>query len=212
MAKVKICGLTKAEDYHACQNAGAAFVGLVFHTPSPRHLTDDMASVIAAMRQADGPKLVALCVNASDETLTQINEVCAPDWIQLHGSETPERCEDVQQKFGLPILKAISISSDDDIALSSAYYDHVDMLLFDAATGNPEMPGGSGHSFDWSLLSAAGIRIPWMLAGGLTPQNVAMAIEQTSASFVDVSSGVESARGIKDHDAIKRFVSAAELG
>ena len=212
MAKVKICGLTKVSDYMACDDAGAAFAGLVFHPRSPRHLQEDMAAAIADARRPKGPQIVALCVEPDDETLTRIVAACKPDWVQLHGHETPERCADIRQIFGIPILKAISVKTANDIVASNIYQDSADMLLFDAATGNPEMPGGTGSQFDWSLLATADIAIPWMLAGGLTCENVGRAIGQTNAKFVDVSSGVETKPGFKDHKAIKRFVSAAELG
>lgn len=212
MAKAKICGLTKKADYTACAEAGAAFAGLVFHPRSPRHLQYEAAEAIADMRLSPGPEIVALCVAPDDGKLTDIIAACKPDWLQLHGHERPERCAEIRQKFALPILKAISVKSADDIIAANAYRDSVDMLLFDAATGNPDMPGGTGSQFDWSLLASADIPLPWMLAGGLTCSNIQGAIRQTAAQFVDVSSGVETKPGFKDHEAIKRFVSAADLG
>ena len=212
MAQAKICGLTKPTDYLACAAAGARFAGLVFHPRSPRHLSDEAASALADRRAPTGPDLVALSVNPDDDTLAQIIDVCAPDWLQLHGHETKERCDTIRQKFGLPIIKAVPIKTAEDITASESYLNHVDMLLFDAATGVPDMPGGLGTAFDWSLLANSQIPMPWMLAGGLTPSNVAQAVRLTHAQFVDVSSGVETAPGIKDADAIKSFVSAADLG
>jgi len=212
MAKVKICGLKTVEDYKVCADTGAAFAGLVFHPRSPRHLSDETAANIASARHQNGPQIVALCVEPHDRMLDQIIEACRPDWLQLHGHETPERCDQIRQTHGLPILKAISVHGKNDIIAANAYSEVADMLLFDAATGNPDMPGGTGTQFDWSLLASQHISAPWMLAGGLNPKNVANAIAQTGAEFVDVSSGVESEPGIKDHEAIKHFVSAAELG
>lgn len=218
MTKIKICGLTKPSDYAACVAAGASLVGLVFYPASPRHLSFESAAKLVENRQShDGsennkPAIVALTVNADDALLADIISACHPNWLQLHGHESAARCDHIRQKFGLPLIKAITVKSAEDIVAASAYDNAIDMFLFDAATGNPDRPGGMGARFDWRLLSKAEMKRPWMLAGGLTAHNVAAAIKQTAALFVDVSSGVESAPGIKDHAAINAFVSAAKLG
>lgn len=215
-AKVKICGLTSPADYVACHKAGAAFVGLVFHAASPRNLSYDQAKEIAAARQAgngdDAPALVALSVGADDDRLAAIIAACRPDYLQLHGKESPARCQEIRTRFGLPLIKAMSVAGAADITAAKSYESIVDFLLFDAASGNPDMPGGTGTSFDWGLLAEADISCSWMLAGGLTPENVGQAIAQTKAAYVDVSSGVESSPGKKDYIAVNAFVSAANLG
>lgn len=166
--------------------------------------------MLARISHADGPRRVALTVNADDAYLQAIYDHCQPDMFQLHGDESPARIADIKSRFDIPIMKALRVKSQADIKASEAYLDVADWLLFDADSGNPDMPGGTGHQFDWSLVSDLQISKPWMLAGGLNPDNVKQAKAQTSARYFDVSSAVESQKGVKDHDLIQQFVAAVK--
>lgn len=199
--RVKICGINSAAALAA--SAAADFVGFVFYAPSPRAVTVAEAAAISAAHPG-GPRRVGLFVDADDALLAEAAPLL--DMIQLHGTETPARVAEVRARFGRPVMKAIGIGSQADLA-GLTRFKAADLLLLDA---KPEaLPGGNAHSFDWSLL--AGARLPplWMLAGGLTPLNVAEAIAATGAPAVDVSSGVESARGVKDAGLIAAFIAAA---
>jgi phosphoribosylanthranilate isomerase len=206
--KVKICGLTRPEDVAAVVRAGADFAGLVFHPVSPRHLRPDQARVIAEQLRGR-VRVVALLLNPTDDALAEATAAAKPDFIQLHGSETPKRVAEIRARFGLPIIKGMGIADDDDFHALQGYDAVADMLLFDSKppTGGPA--GGRGHAFDWQLLRKRTITTPWMLAGGLDADNVARAICASGAPGVDVSSGVESAPGIKDAGAIRAFIEAA---
>ena len=206
----KICGIRTPEDYHHCVAVGAAFIGMVFFEKSPRHLRFDDAKILADCAVADGPVRVALCVNPTDDYLNKIIDYARPDMIQLHGDETPERTAAIKALTDLPIMKAFRVANKGDIAAAKAYYDVADWLLFDAYSGNPDMPGGTGHSFDWHLASDLNPPLPWMLAGGLTPDNLAQAKAQTNATYFDVSSAVEAEKGVKNHALITRFVQAVK--
>lgn len=206
----KICGIRTSADYEICRQSGAAFVGCVFFEKSPRHLSFEEAAMLARISQADGPRRVALTVNADDAYLQAIYDQCQPDMFQLHGDESLARIADIKSRFDIPIMKALRVKSQADIKASEAYLDVADWLLFDADSGNPDMPGGTGHQFDWSLVSDLQISKPWMLAGGLNPDNVKQAKAQTSARYFDVSSAVESQKGVKDHDLIQQFVAAVK--
>lgn len=206
----KICGIRTQADYDICRQSGAAFVGCVFFEKSPRHLSFEEAAHLANIAQADGPRRVALTVNADDAYLQAIYDHCQPDMFQLHGDESPERIAEIKSRFTIPVMKAFRVKSQADIKASQRYYDIADWLLFDADSGNPDLPGGTGHQFDWSLVSDLQISKPWMLAGGLTPDNVADAKAQTSAHYFDVSSAVESQKGVKDHNLIQQFVDAVK--
>ncbi|MGC6517812.1 MAG: phosphoribosylanthranilate isomerase [Candidatus Puniceispirillaceae bacterium] len=204
----KICGISSVGDYTHCAQVGAAFIGMVFFEKSPRHLSWDKAEAIANHSLDGGPIRVALTVNASDDYLSDIIRYARPDMIQLHGDETPERTAIIKDKFNLPVMKALRVKSAVDIASASAYYAVADWLLFDADSGNPDMPGGTGHHFDWSLVSDLRPPVPWMLAGGLTANNLPHAKAQTPACYFDVSSAVERERGKKDHALITKFIEA----
>lgn len=206
----KICGIRTKADYEICQQAGAAFVGCVFFEKSPRHLSFDEAAMLAGIARADGPKRVALTVNADDAYLQAIFDNCQPDMFQLHGDESPARLAQIKSRFDVPVMKAFRIKSQADIKASAVYYDVADWLLFDADSGNPDLPGGTGHQFDWSLVSDLQLPKPWMLAGGLNADNVADAKAQTAARYFDVSSAVESQKGIKDHHLIEQFIAAVK--
>ncbi len=204
---VKICGLSTAPTLEAAIDAGADMAGFVFYDKSPRHIDLGTARDLGALA-AGRIKKVALTVNADDAEIEAIVAALAPELLQLHGSETPERVSAVRSRFGLPVIKAVGVAVAEDVA-SAGVYDAADILLFDAKPApSAQAPGGAGVVFDWRLLrniSAAN----WMLSGGLNPENLAQAQRMTGAPGVDVSSGVESARGVKDASRIKAFVSAA---
>lgn len=207
--RVKICGLRSRADVAAAVAAGAFYGGLVFFARSPRHLTpSDARWVTDAM--PEHLVRVALTVDAEDADLEAILEVVRVDMLQLHGHETPERVAGIRQRFGLPVMKAVGIAAEEDLAVVADYATVVDMLLIDARPlPGAAMPGGNGLAFDWRLIQGRRWPVPWMLAGGLTPANVAEAVRLTGADQVDVSSGVESAPGLKSPGLISAFVRAA---
>jgi phosphoribosylanthranilate isomerase len=213
---VKICGIGTPADYDTCFAAGAAFIGMVFFEKSPRHLTNEQAMAIRDHARAVGgaaaPRRVALSVNMNDSQIKEVVEAADPHLLQLHGDETPERAAALKTRFGLPIIKAIRIATAEDLAASKMWDGAVDWLLFDAKGDPNGLPGGTGHHFDWRLLADHKGQTKWMLAGGLSPDNVAQAVAITNARALDVSSGVESAPGKKDPRLIHAFVSAAQIG
>ena len=213
---VKICGLKTPSDIDNCIKAGADFIGFVFFQKSPRHLSPANAAELSDYYECNysdsGIKKVALCVNPTDKELSEIVSTSKPDFLQLHGTEPPMRVDEIRQKYGLPIIKAIRVKSQLDIKASHQYNLLADWLLFDAAASADLMPGGNGESFNWSLLADFECDLPWMLAGGLNPNNVAHAIAQTNPDGVDVSSGVEASTGIKDDLLITAFGKSAKLG
>lgn len=207
--RVKICGLRSRGDVTAAVDAGAAYVGLVFFPPSPRHLTfADAAWVVETA--PEGLIKVALTVDASDDMLDELLEHVAIDMIQLHGAESPQRVSHLRRHYRRPVMKAVGLAVEEDLAALADYSEVADQLLIDARP-EPEAdrPGGNGTPFDWRMLADWRAPVPWMLAGGLTPDNVAEAVRVTGARQVDVSSGVEHAPGRKDHDRMSAFVRAA---
>ncbi len=209
MVHVKICGITDPATLEAAVTAGARYIGLVFFEKSPRNL-DLKAAAALAIEVPPGVAKVALVVNASDDELAEITERVPLDMLQLHGSESPARVSEIRARFGLPVMKAIGIASADDLQRADEYAKVADQLLLDAKPApGARLPGGNGLAFDWRLLAGHKWQKPWMLAGGLTAQNVARAINLTGAAQVDVSSGVESAPGIKDASLIGAFIRAA---
>lgn len=210
--EVKICGLKTEAALDAALAAGADYVGLVFCTKSPRNL--DLATARQLAERARGrAKIVALLVDPDDKQLQDAVAAVAPDIIQLHGSETPERVAEVAKRFGRPVLKAVKVAIADDALAALAYAGKADRILFDAKA--PEgragaLPGGNGLAFDWQALAGVRGKLDYMLAGGLTPANVGEAIRLTGAKAVDVSSGVESRPGEKDPELIRRFLRAAK--
>ena len=207
--RVKICGLKTPEALAAAVEAGAGYVGFVFFEKSPRHLNIDTARDLA-IEVPMGIAKVALTVDASDALLDEITDSVPLDMLQLHGAETPERVRELRARFGLPVMKAVGIAEAADVAKLDLYAGVADQLLVDAKPPKGGvLPGGNGLSFDWRLIANRRWPVPWMLAGGLTPENLAEAIALTGARQVDVSSGVESAPGVKDADLIRRFVEAA---
>lgn len=206
--KTKICGITDAENLRVAIEAGAAYVGFVFFPKSPRNIAiADARNLANAV--PPGVTKVALLVNPNDLLLKSITLIVPIDMIQLHGNESPERVTEIKALTGLPVMKAIGISISADIKQIQTYGAVADQLLIDAkAHQNAILPGGNGLSFDWLLIAKLKWPKPWMLAGGLTPQNVALAIEKTGATQVDVSSGVEAAPGQKDPAKIRAFLEA----
>ena len=220
---VKICGISTFESYQHCAELGVDWVGFVFFPASPRHLSLAQARQLAdqADEQIDEqirPRRVALCVDASDDELADIIDAARPHMLQLHGSETVERVHAIKAKFSLPVMPVIKVASKDDIGQAAAFADCADWILFDAAphvaakADEAVLPGGMGKSFDWLYLAEAELPLPYMLAGGLSADNVAEAISLTGAPCVDVSSGVEKNRGEKSKSAISAFVKAAKFG
>lgn len=205
----KVCGLSTPESVAAAAKAGAAYVGFVFFAKSPRNVTIEQARALA-LDVPVGLCKVALTVNATDAELTDILDTVPIDMLQLHGNETPERVADIKARYGLPVMKAVGVADADDLPAIAAYSRVADQLLIDAKPPKgADLPGGNGLAFDWRLIAGRKWAVPWMLAGGLTPENVAQAVHLTGATQVDVSSGVESAPGTKDNDKIAAFLRAA---
>jgi phosphoribosylanthranilate isomerase len=206
---VKICGLATVDDVRACADAGANYMGLVFFEKSPRNITIPAARELAFAAPL-GLAKVALVVNPSDAELDAITATVPLDMLQLHGRETPERVAEVKARYGLPVMKAVGIADGDDLPKLESYFGVADQILVDAKPPKGgELPGGNGLSFDWRLIAGRRWPCPWMLAGGLTPENVAEAVKMTGAKQVDVSSGVEDAPGQKNAELIQKFVQSS---
>lgn len=205
----KICGLTDEAAVEAAVQHGADMLGFVFFPASPRNLSAEQAE--ALLRDVpSGIDRVGVFVDPETDFLDNILAKARLDLLQLHGDETPERCRAISIYFGLPIIKAIKVSSKADLKAAKAYEDAVDWLMFDAAPPkDATRPGGNAASFDWSIMQGAKFNRPWLLSGGLTPENLSLAVRQSGASAVDVSSGVESAPGKKDPAKIRAFLEAA---
>ncbi len=208
---VKICGLTTSEDLAAAVEAGTRYVGFNFFPKSPRSIDLETAAQLASETPV-GVAKVALVVDATDGFLDDLTARVAIDMIQLHGQETPERVSEVKARYGLPVIKAIGIAGPRDIAKIDVYARVADQLLIDAkAPKDADLPGGNGIPFDWRLLADKKYwTVPWMLAGGLTVDNVAEAIRLTGAKQVDLASAVESSPGRKDPAKMRAFVKAAQ--
>ena len=207
---IKICGIRDADALIATANAGATHVGFAFVRSSPRYLTPQKAIGIAGLAPASLTR-VALFADALDHEIEDVIKAIHPQLIQLHGRENPQRVAYVRKRFGVPVMRAIAVATADDVRDGVRAYDEVaDELLFDARPPAGGPTGGHGKSFDWAILSAAKPSKPWMLSGGLTAANVGEAVRISGARGVDVSSGVESERGIKDTKLIARFIAAAK--
>lgn len=208
---VKICGLTTSEDLAAAVEAGTRYVGFNFFPKSPRYVDLETAAQLASETPV-GVAKVALVVDATDAFLDDLTARVAIDMIQLHGQETPERVSEVKARYGLPVIKAIGIAGPKDVAKIDVYARVADQLLIDAkAPKDADLPGGNGIPFDWRLLADKKYwTVPWMLAGGLTVDNVAEAIRLTGAKQVDLASAVESSPGRKDPAKMRAFVKAAQ--
>ncbi len=206
---IKICGLKTPEVLDVALESGADQVGFVFFAKSPRHLGLEAARLLGQRAQGRAGK-VALTVNANDETLHAIIAALKPDMLQLHGTETPERVAVVRSHFGLPVMKALPISTRADLSPIRMFANVADRLLFDARPSQDDTrPGGLGKTFDWTLLAGLNAGVPFMLSGGLDAGNVAEAIRIARPQGVDVSSGVERSPGEKDSDKIRAFIRAA---
>ena len=209
-SKVKICGLKSEAALEAALAGGADFVGLVFFPPSPRNVAPAVAKALADKARGRAG-IVALMVDPDDALIDTVMASVAPDILQLHGEETPERSADIRRRWGKPVMKAIKVETAQDARTALAYRRAADLILFDArAPADSTRPGGNGAPFDWRTLLGVKDRVPFMLSGGLTPDNIAEAIRATGAAIVDVSSGVESSPGEKDPELIRRFLRAAK--
>lgn len=208
--RCKICGLRTLADVQAAAGAGAGYIGLVFFEKSPRNLSFAQARDLALVAPI-GLAKVGLVVDAGDDFLTAMLAGVPLDMVQLHGGESPARVAEIRARFGLPVMKAVGVSGPDDLAQIAAYEVVADQILLDAkAPRGAALPGGNGLAFDWRLIAGRVWQKPWMLAGGLSPENVAEAVRESGAMQVDVSSGVESAPGRKDAARIAAFVQAAQ--
>jgi len=209
---VKICGLRTQAALQAALQGGADYVGLVFHAASPRNLDLKTARKLAETARGRA-KIVALLVDPDDAQLAEVVAAVDPDLIQLHGAETPARVAEIAERFARPVMKAVKVAGPADAEAALAYKGKADLILFDAKAPEDRegtLPGGNGAAFDWQALESVRGKLPYMLAGGLTPLNVGEAIRLTGAAAVDVSSGVESRPGEKDAELIRRFLHAAK--
>lgn len=209
--QVKICGISTPEAMTAALEGGAAFVGLVFYPPSPRAVTPAEAAPLAALVPRD-VVTTGLLVDADDATIEAILREVPLDLLQLHGSESAARVAEVKARFGLPVMKVVKLRQPSDLEAVEPHLAIADRLLFDAkppAEMTSALPGGNAVAFDWTLLAGTTWPLPWMLAGGLTPENVAEAIRISGTPAVDVSSGVEDRPGVKNANKIKAFLEAA---
>ena len=209
--RVKICGLRSLADVEAVASAGAAYAGFNFFPKSPRSVTVEEARPLA-LAAPPGLAKVALVVDADDARLDAIVEGVPLDMLQLHGHESPDRVSEIRSRYGLPVMKVIGVADEGDLATLMEYSLVADQILVDAKPPkNAALPGGNGLTFDWRLVAQRRWLRPWMLAGGLTPANVAEAIRLTNVRQVDVASGVESAPGVKDAGLIAAFTRAARM-
>ncbi len=209
---VKICGLTRPEDVEAAILHGADMLGFIVECPSKRRLSVDLATKLSLPAQNIIPR-VAVTVNADDVLLARIIHQMQPDYIQLHGDESPDRVNEIKRKLKAKIIKVAAISDAADMASAQSFYEAADLMLFDAKPPKgSDVRGGHGIRIDWSLFQGARLPETYLLAGGLNPDNVTEAIAATHAPILDVSSGVEAAPGVKDHAKIQAFIEAAKHG
>ena len=207
--EVKICGLTDAAAVNAVVEGGAAMCGFVFFPASPRNLTPKEAAELTK-GVPEGVIRVGLTVDADDALLAEIASVAKVDMVQLHGAETPARTNEVRERFGLPVIKVLAVQGPDDLAAAEAYHGVADRLMFDAKPPeDASRPGGNARTFNWRVLKNQTFALPWLLAGGLTAENLTEAVKTSGAVAVDVSSGVEDAPGVKNVDKIRAFLAAA---
>lgn len=205
---IKICGLKTEAAVVAALDGGASHVGFIFFPKSPRNIAPEDAG---SLRQAaiGHAKAVAVTVDATDSELEHIVSAMSPDMLQLHGKETPERVREIKQRFGLPVMKALAINTADDLSKISPFKGIADRFLFDAKPPvGSQLPGGNGVSFDWTLLSNLPAGLDYLLSGGINSENVVEALRETNPPGLDVSSGVESAPGVKDPALIAAFFAA----
>lgn len=210
MTNIKICGIKTPEILSVAASAGARFAGFVFVPQSPRYIHPEQARLLSRQLPT-GLRSVGLFVDPSDEDLAHILGAVSLDFIQLHGNENPARVQAIKSRFNIPVIKAFAISAADDLDQVAAYIPVIDWILFDAkAPASSNIAGGNGVAFDWAILKDKNFAKPWMLSGGLTPENVADALSILSPDAVDVSSGVESSRGVKDAQKVRDFIAAAK--
>ena len=207
--EVKICGLTDAAAVKAAVEGGAAMCGFVFFPTSPRNLTPKEAAELTK-GVPEGVIRVGLTVDADDALLAEIASVAKVDMVQLHGAETPARTNEVRERFGLPVIKVLAVQGPDDLAAAKAYQGVADRLMFDAKPPkDASRPGGNARTFDWRVLKNQTFTLPWLLAGGLTAENLTEAVKTSGAGAVDVAAGGEDAPGVKNVDKIRAFLAAA---
>ena len=206
----KICGLSDVESAMIAEECGAAYVGFIFYDKSPRHILPKKAAEISKNLSRSVIK-VAVMVNPTDDYITDILKEFTPDYLQLHGSESIDRVEDIKLNFAIPVIKAFSVSSRKDVELSLKYTDVANIFLFDAKPPRgSDLPGGNGVSFDWNILNGFEFEIPVFLSGGIDINNVSEAVQRTGIKMVDVSSGVESSAGVKDIIKIRQLLAEIE--
>jgi phosphoribosylanthranilate isomerase len=207
---VKICGITREPAVTAAVDGGAAYLGFVFYPLSPRAVSPADAARLCAAIPA-GIARVGLFVDAGDDTIAAVLDAVPLDILQFHGEETPARVAEAKARFGCRVMKAVAIAGHEDVRGAAPYEEAADLLLFDAKPPrrSDALPGGNGLAFDWALIAGRAWRVPWMLSGGLTAELLPEAVSISGAACVDVSSGVESRRGLKDPDKIRAFLAAA---
>jgi phosphoribosylanthranilate isomerase len=207
---IKICGLSTADTLEAAVTSGADMVGFVFFPASPRHVAEYADADRFGRQVRSRAAKVALTVDADDDLIDAIVESLRPDWFQFHGNESPERIRSIKRIYGLPVMKSVAVASTADLAVLPDYAAVVDRILFDARPPKgATRPGGLGETFDWNLLRGVDSKVPFLVSGGINAGNVAEALRVTGAAGVDVSSGVETAPGVKDPDLIRDFIRAA---
>lgn len=206
---VKICGLSEPKTLQTATQSGARFIGFVFYPPSPRNVSFDTAWNLARAVPT-GVRSVGLFVNPTDEQLERIVTGIQLDMIQLHGDESPGRIHEIKTRFSMPVIKAIRVASEKDLDGIDGFEAAADWLLFDARPENASLPGGTGERFDWNILKGKSFKKPWMLSGGLDADNVQEALSILKPNAVDISSGVESEKGVKDADKIEKFIKAVK--
>ena len=203
--EIKICGINDKNSMLTAIDAEADYIGLVFYEKSPRNLELVTAEYLTTFRNKKS-KIVALTVDAKDEFINEIKQKIAPDYFQLHGNETPARCKEIKSKFNTPIIKGLGIRDKTNLEENTKSFENIcDMMILDAPSSN--LPGGNGKQFDWNILNGYSSKTKWMLAGGLNLNNVEYAIKSTNAPGIDVSSGVEVSKGIKDPVLIRNFIT-----
>ena len=202
--EIKICGINDKNSMLTAINAEADYIGLVFYKKSPRNIELVTAESLIRFRNKKS-KIVALTVDAKDEFINEIKQKIAPDYFQLHGNETPARCKEIRSKFNTPIIKGLGIQDKTNLEENTKSFENIcDMMILDAPSSN--LPGGNGKQFDWNILKGYNSKSKWMLAGGLNINNVEDAVKSTSPPGIDVSSGVEISKGIKDPVLIRNFI------
>lgn len=205
MTAVKICGISDPKNLAVAIEASARYIGFNFYAPSPRYVSFDIAWTLA-QQVPTGVRSVGLFVDPSNEELDRIATGIQFDMIQLHGDEGTARVAEIKAKYAMPVMKAIRVREAVDLKNVAEYEAVADYLLFDSKPEQATLPGGTGHKFDWSLLKGRTFTKPWMLGGGLNAENINDALSQLSPDALDVSSGVESAPGVKDADKIRAFI------